>query len=165
MVEEGVKKTKLIYERGGERPVRFEGPHGSFRYTDPDDRSRTQVVGPHGMRGDLEFGPAAPGPFREVVGHIDEAKVVFRYRPWGSVEPGRHAFEIQCEGSEYTLVARGRRPVPQLEDANGHVLARFGKKAGTAVRGLNPDEDILVALIAGSGLVEVTLPQDWLTRH
>ena len=152
-----MKKTKLIQNRGVSRPSAFEGPHGTFRFIDIGDKSRTKVVGPHGMRGELEFGPSAPGPFGEVIGQIDDSKVVFRYRPWGSMEPGRHSFEIRYEGAEYTLVARGRRPVPQLENTDGLVLAM--------PRVLNPDEDVLVALIAGSGVADVTLPQGWLARH
>lgn len=160
-----MKKTKLIQERGTARPTELVGPHGSFTFVDGKDQSRTRVVGPNGIRGELEFGPTAPGPFGELIGYIDESKVVFRYRPWGSIEPGRHAFDIRFEGAEYVLVSRGRRPVPQLEDAHGLVLAIFGKKSGAASRALNPDEDILVALIAGSGVADVTLPQSWLARH
>jgi len=160
-----MKKTKLIQDRGSSRPTAFEGPHGTLRFFDIEDKSRTKVVDRHGMRGELEFGPSAPGPFGEVIGQIDESKVVFRYRPWGSMEPGRHSFEIRYEGTEYSLVARGRRSVPQLEDTDGLVLAVFGKRGGTASRALNPDEDVLVALIAGSGVADVTLPQSWLARH
>ena len=160
-----MKKTKLVRDRGEARPSRFIGPHSTIRFIDRHDNARTRVCGPHGMEGGLEFGPTAPGPFGEVIGHIDESKVVIRYRPWGSVEPARPAFEIRFEGTEYVLVARGRRPTPQLEDIDGQVLARFGKRVGSATRSLNPDEEILVALIAGSGVADTTMPQSWSARR
>jgi len=113
----------------------------------------------------LEFGPTKPGPFGEVIGLIDESKVVFRYRPWGSVEPGRHAFEVRYEGAEYVLVSRGRRPTARLEAIDGTVLAMFGGRSGRSWEGLTVEEEVLVALIAGSGLADVTLPQSWAARH
>lgn len=113
----------------------------------------------------LEYGPSVPGPFGEVVGLIDESKVVFRYLPWGTVEAGRHAFEIRHEGTEYVLASRGRRrPVPTLETSDGRPLATFGR-SGTAADPLEPAEVMLVALIAGSGIYSVTLPQSWAARH
>jgi hypothetical protein len=117
------------------------------------------------VRGLLEYGPSKPGPFGEVIGLIDESKVVFRYKPWGSVEPGRHAFEVRYEGTEYVLVSRGRRPTARLEAMDGTVLAVFGSRSGRVRAGLSPEEEVLVALIAGSGLAEVTLPQSWAARH
>jgi hypothetical protein len=122
-------------------------------------------VGSSGVRGLLEYGPSKPGPFGEVIGLIDESKVVFRYKPWGSVEPGRHAFEVRYEGTEYVLVSRGRRPTARLEAMDGTVLAVFGGRSGRVRAGLSPEEEVLVALIAGSGLAEVTLPQSWAARH
>ena len=90
---------------------------------------------------------------------------LFRYRPFGSVEPGRHSFEVRYEGTEYVLVSRGRRPKPQLESADGAVLAVFGSRSGRAAHSLTVEEEVLVALIAGSGIGAVTLPQSWNARH
>ncbi|MBT8216974.1 MAG: hypothetical protein KJO17_09005, partial [Acidimicrobiia bacterium] len=79
------------------------GPFGAIRYVANQSRSRTRVVGPTGVRGLLEFGPAAPGPLGEVLGLIEESKVVLRYLPWGSLEPGRHSLEVHYEGTDYVL--------------------------------------------------------------
>ena len=160
-----MKRTKLVTDRGATRPAKLHGPFGTMRFTDLDQKGRTRVVGPSGATGLLKFGPTTPGPLGEVVGLIDESKVVFRYRPWGSVEPGRHAFEIRYEGAEYVLVSRGRGPTPQLEAGDGKVLAAFGRRWGRASRELTDVEAVLVALIAASGIAAVTLPQGWLARH
>jgi hypothetical protein len=158
-------KTKLIRDRGASRPRLLKGPFGTVTFTAPEQNSKTWAVGPTGVRGLLEYGPSVPGPFGEVVGLIDESKVVFRYLPWGSVESGRHAFQVRYEGAEYILVSRGRRrPVPTLEAVDGRVLATFAG-SGTAADELTVEEVILVALIAGSELASVTMPQSWAARH
>ena len=158
-------KTKLILDRGATRPRSLKGAFGTVTFTAPEQNAKTWAVGPGGMRGLLEYGPSVPGPFGEVVGLIDESKVVFRYLPWGSVEPGRHAFEIRHEGAAYVLASRGRRrPVPTLENGNGRVLATFGR-TGTATEDLSPGEVLLVGLIAGSSIYDVTMPQSWAARH
>jgi len=162
-----MQKTKLIRTRGGERPTEFICRSQTFRFVDLAVKGKTRAVGPTGLRGLLEFGPSTPGPFGEVVGLIDESKVVFRYLPWGSVAPGRHSFEVRYEGAEYLLVSRGRRGTPTLEAADGTALATFGRhsNSGRAADGLSAAEELLVALIAGSGLGKVTLPQSWAARH
>ena len=160
-----MQKTRLVRGRGESRPTEFRRDSRSVRFVDRDQKGKTRVVGPTGVRGLLEYGPSKPGPFGEVVGLIDESKVVFRYRPWGSVEPGRHAFELRHEGTEYVRVSRGRRPAPRLEAMDGTVLAVFGSRSGRAWPGLTVVEEVLVALIAGSGLADVTLPQSWAARH
>ncbi|MCP5114394.1 MAG: hypothetical protein GY953_26490, partial [bacterium] len=147
-----MRKTKLTRRRGESRPIHFtRGGHGQVRFIDRDRNSATRVIGPTGVHGLLPFGPSSPGPFGEVVGLIDESKVVFRYLPWGSVEAGRHAFDVRHEGAEFVLVSRGRRPVSQLETSDGKVVAVFGNRSGRAARSLTPEEEVLVALIAGSG--------------
>ncbi|NNF09335.1 MAG: hypothetical protein HKN74_03530 [Acidimicrobiia bacterium] len=129
-------------------------------------RSRTRVVGPTGVRGLLEFGPAAPGPLGEVLGLIEESKVVLRYLPWGSLEPGRHSLEVHYEGTDYVLVSRGaRRPTPHLETSDGTPLAAFSGRRGKAAPDLSEQEAVLVALIAGSGIADITRPQTWAVRH
>ncbi len=162
-----MKKTKLIRTRGVDRPAEFRIQSRTVRFVDQAVRGKTRAVGPTGMRGLLEFGPSTPGPFGEVVGLIDESKVVFRYLPWGSVEPGRHSFEVRYEGAEYLLVSRGRRGTPTLEEAGGTALAVFGRysSSGRASDDLTAAEEVLVALIAGSGLAQATLPQSWAARH
>jgi len=160
-----MQKTKLKRSRDGSRPTEFTRHSRTVRFVDGGHNGTTRVVGPTGLRGMLEFGPSSPGPFGEVVGLIDESKVVFRYRPWGSVERGRHAFEVRYEGAEYVLVSRGRRATPQLEELDGTTLAVFGPRIGRASSELTYEEEILVALIAGSGLARVTLPHGWATRH
>lgn len=160
-----MKRTKLVTDRGATRPARLHGPFGVMRYTDLNENGRTRVVAPSGAVGLLKFGPTTPGPFGEVAGLIEESKVVFRYRPWGSVERGRHAFEIRFEGAEYLLVSRGRGPTPQLEVGDGQVLAAFGGRRGRASQTLSDEEAVLVALIAASGIADITLPQGWLSRH
>ena len=158
-------RTKLIHDRGATRPRRLTGVFGTVTFTAPEQNAKTWAVGPDGMRGLLEYGPSVPGPFGEVVGLIDESKVVFRYLPWGSVESGRHAFEIRHEGDAYVLASRGRRrPVPTLENGDGRVLATFGR-SGTAADGLSAAEVLLVGLIAGSSIFSVTMPQSWAARH
>jgi hypothetical protein len=161
----GMNKTKLNRGRRETRPTEYTGDFGRVRFIDREEKGTTRAIGPTGMRGFLEYGPTRPGPFGEVVGLIDESKVVFRYLPWGSVEPGRHAFEVRYEGSEYVLASRGRRPTPRLEAVDGSVLATFGARSGSVGDSLTPAEYLLVALIAGSGLAEVTLPQSWMARH
>ena len=158
-------KTRLIRTRGETRPTEFRRNSRSVRFVDRETRGKTRAVGPTGVRGLLEYGPSKPGPFGEVVGLINESKVVFRYLPWGSLEPGRHAFEVRFEGAEYILVSRGRRPTPRLEAMDGTLVAVFGNRSGRAWPGLSLEEEILVALIAGSGLARVTLPQSWAARH
>ena len=158
-------KTTLVRARGETRPVAFACHGDSFHYVDRAERSKTRVVGPTGIHGHLEFGPTTPGPFGEVVGLIHESKVVFRYRPWGAVEPGRHALEVRYEGAEYVLVSRGRRPTPQLEAIDGAVLAVFGSRKGRLARDATSEEEVLVALIAASGIAGITLPQSWAARH
>jgi len=160
-----MRKTTLVRARGETRPVEFICHHDTYKYLDRSDRSKTRVSGPTGVHGYLEFGPTTPGPFGEVVGLIDESKLVFRYQPWGSVERGRHALEVRYEGSEYVLVSRGRRPTPQLELIDGTVLARFGPRKGRLARSLTPEEGVIVALIAASGIADITLPQSWAARH
>lgn len=160
-----MKRTKLVIDRGATRPARLHGPFGVMHFTDLEQNGSTRVVAPSGAVGLLKFGPTTPGPLGEVAGLIDESKVVFRYRPWGSIEPGRHAFEIRYEGAEYVLVSRGRGPTPQLEAVDGEVLAAFGSRLGRASQTLSDDEAVLVALIAASGIADVTLPQGWLARH
>jgi hypothetical protein len=158
-------RTKLIRDRGASRPRLMKGPFGTVTFTAPDQNSKTWAVGPTGVRGQLEYGPSVPGPFGEVVGLIDRSKVVFRYLPWGFIEPGRHAFHILFEGAEYVLASRGRRrPVPTLETVDGRVLATFAR-SGTAADDLTVEEVVLVALIAGSELADVTMPQSWAARH
>jgi len=161
----GMKKTRLVTERGASRPARLDGPFGTMHYADLDQNGKTRVASRSGLHGLLRFGPSTPGPFGEVVGLINESKVVFRYRPFGSVEAGRHAFEVRYEGAEYVLVSRGRGPTPRLETGDGKALAAFGSRRGRASRELTEDETILVALIAGSGIAEVTMPQGWLARN
>ncbi len=160
-----MQKTQLIRPRGQTRPTEFTFSDRTIRFVDRGRNGKTRVLGPTGIRGLLEFGPSSPGPFGEVVGRVDESKVVFRYRPWGSVERGRHAFEVRYEGTEYVLVSRGRRPTPQLEAVDGRILAVFGSRSGRIARNVTPEEEVLVALIAGSGLADVTLPQSWAARH
>jgi hypothetical protein len=160
-----MKKTRLKRERGELRPAEFDGHLGSVRFTDRSQNSRTRAVGPDGLRGMLQYGPSTPGPFGEVIGLIDEAKVVFRYLPWGAVVAGRHAFEVRHEGAEYVLVSRGRRPTPQLETPDGTVVATFAGRTGTVADSLTPAEYLLAALIAGSGIGDVTLPQSWNARN
>jgi len=162
---QGMHKTRLIRSRSEGRPTEFRHNSRSVHFVDRDQKGKTRAVGPTGVRGLLEFGPSKPGPFGEVIGLIDESKVVFRYLPWGSVEAGRHAFEVRFEGAEYILVSRGRRPTPRLEAADGTVMAVFGNRSGQAWPGLTAEEEVLVALIAGSGLAAVTLPQSWAARH
>ncbi|NNC91913.1 MAG: hypothetical protein HKN80_05425 [Acidimicrobiia bacterium] len=160
-----MKKTRLVRARGESRPTQFRRDSRSVRFVDTETRGKTRAVGPTGIRGLLEYGPSKPGPFGEVIGLIEESKVVFRYLPWGAVEPGRHSFEVRYEGAEYVLVSRGRRPTPQLEAIDGTVLAVFGNRSGRASSELTQQEEVLVALIAGSGLANVTLPQSWAARH
>ncbi|MGI9647721.1 MAG: hypothetical protein ACR2OI_04305 [Acidimicrobiia bacterium] len=160
-----MKSTKLVTDRGATRPAELRGPFGTMQFTDLNQMGRTRVVAPSGAVGLLRFGPTTPGPFGEVVGLIEESKVVFRYRPWGSVEPGRHSFEIRHEGAEYVLVSRGRGPKPQLETVDGRLLAVFGERRGRVAPGLTEEEAVLVALITASGIADVTLPQGWLARH
>lgn len=126
---------------------------------------KTWAVGPSGKRAHLDYGPAVPGPFGEVVGLIDDGKVVFRYLPWGTVAPGRHAFEVRYEGAEYVLASPGRRrPIPTLTDSDGRTIATFGR-TGSIAEGVSDEESLLVALIAGSFVYRVTLPQSWAARH
>ncbi|MDH3538397.1 MAG: hypothetical protein OEP52_00215 [Acidimicrobiia bacterium] len=158
-------KTRFVASGGESRPTEFRFDSRSFCFIDREQSGKTRVVGPTGVRGLLEYGPSTPGPFGEVIGLIDESKVVFRYRPWGSVEPGRHSFEVLYEGTEYVLVSRGQRPSAQLESIDGAVLAVFGGRSGRASADLTAEEEVLVALIAGSRLAEVTLPQSWAARH
>lgn len=162
-----MQKTKLTRARGSDRPTEFTCQSQTVRFVDQAVKGKTRAVGPNGLRGLLEFGPSTPGPFGEVVGLIDESKVVFRYLPWGSVEPGRHSFEVRYEGAEYLLASRGRRGTPTLEAVDGTALATFGRysDSGRAADDLTPAEEILVALIAASGLALVTLPQSWAARH
>ena len=160
-----MEKTTLVRGRGEPRPVEFVCHGESFRYLDRAERSKTRVIGPTGIRGHLDFGPTTPGPFGEVVGLIDESKVVFRYRPWGSVERGRHALDVRYEGAEYILVSRGRRPTPRLESIDGTTVAVFGPRRGRLARVATPQEGVLVALIAASGIANITLPQSWAARH
>ncbi|MBT8165832.1 MAG: hypothetical protein KJP22_05475 [Acidimicrobiia bacterium] len=160
-----MRKTTLVRERGDTRPVAYTCHGDSYHYVDRAERSKTRVVGPTGIRGHLDFGPTTPGPFGEVVGLIEESKVVFRYRPWGSVEPGRHALDVRYEGAEYILVSRGRRPTPHLESIDGTTLAVFGNRKGRLARIATPHEGILAALIAASGIANITLPQSWAARH
>lgn len=158
-------KTKLHTPRGDVRPSEFRGPFGTVRFTNNTKSDNTDAIGPTGIHGVLEYGPSKPGPFGEVIGLIDDSKVVFRYLPWGSVEPGRHAFEVRYEGAEYVLASRGRRPTAGLEALDGSVLATFGARGGKVSDRLTPAEYVLVALVAASGLAEVTLPQSWMARH
>jgi hypothetical protein len=160
-----MRKTILQRERGETRPVAFVSHGETFHYVDRAERLKTRVIGPTGIHGHLNFGPTTPGPFGEVVGLIEESKVVFRYRPWGSVERGRHALDIRYEGAEYILVSRGRRPAPQLEAIDGTILAVFGNRRGRLARLATPQECVLVALIAASGIANITLPQSWAARH
>jgi hypothetical protein len=160
-----MKKTTLVRKRGETRPVEFCWRGETFRYVDLADRSKTRVIGPTGIHGHLQFGPTTPGPFGEVVGLIEESKVVFRYRPWGSVERGRHALDVRYEGAEYILVSRGRRPTPRLERFDGATVAVFGTRRGQLARASTPQERVLVALIAASGIANITLPQSWAARH
>ena len=160
-----MKKTRLKRERGESRPAAFDGHLGTVRFTDRVHNSRTRATGPAGRHGFLEFGPSTPGPFGEVIGLIEESKVVFRYLPWGAVVAGRHAFEVRHEGAEYVLASRGRRPTPQLETPDGTVVATFGGRTGTVADSITPTEYLLAALIAGSGIGDVTLPQSWSARH
>lgn len=160
-----MKRTKLVTDRRASRPASLRGPFGTMHYSDLDQNGKTRVTGPTGIHGLLKYGPSTPGPLGEVIGLIEESKVVFRYRPWGSVEPGRHAFEIRYEGAEYVLVSRGRGPTPQLESSDGKTLAAFGGRRGRASHKLSEDEAVLVALIAASGIADVTLPQGWLARN
>ena len=159
-----MRRTKLVFQRGASRPRQLKGPFGVVTFTAPEQNAKTWAVGPDAMRGLLEYGPSVPGPFGEVVGLIDEAKVVFRYLPWGLVEPGRHSFQIRYEGAEYVLASRSRRGLPTLEGADGRVLATFGR-SGTAADDLSPAEVVLVGLIAGSEIGAVTMPQSWAARH
>ena len=160
-----MRRTKLVQDRSASRPRQLKGAFGAVTFTAPGQNAKTWAVGPDGTRGLLEYGPSTPGPFGETVGLIDESKVVFRYLPWGSVEPGRHAFQIRYEGAEYVLASRGRRrPIPTLEGIDGRVVATFGR-SGTAATGLSPAEIVLIGLIAGSEIAAVTLPQSWAARH
>lgn len=160
-----MRRTKLVYDRGATRPRQLRGPFGSVTFTAPDQNSKTWAVGPTGIRALLEYGPSVPGPFGEVVGLIDEGKVVFRYLPWGTVEAGRHAFEVRYEGAEYVLASRGRRrPLPTLTASDGRTVATFGR-TGSVAEGISKEEVMLVALIAGSAVFQVTMPQSWAARH
>ena len=160
-----MRRIKLVYDRGATRPRQLGGPFGTITFTAPDQNSKTWTVGPSGIRAHLEYGPSVPGPFGEVVGLIDDGKVVFRYLPWGSIEPGRHAFEVRYEGADYVLASRGRRrPVPTLTASDGRTIATFGR-TGFVADDISGEEYLLVALIAGSDIFQVTMPQSWAARH
>ena len=84
----------------------------------------------------------------------------------GLLECGRHSLEVHYEGTDYVLVSRGaRRPTPRLETSDGTALAAFSGRRGKAAPDLTEQEAVLVALIAGSGIADVTRPQAWAVRH
>lgn len=160
-----MRRIRINRSRGDDRPVSYDGPHGPIKYVEPDDDSRTVVVA-NGSGGALEFGPASPGPFGDTLGWVGDTKVVIRYARWGSYEPGRHAFDVRFGDHEYVLVSRGRRrPRPQLERTDGSIFATYRRSGGAIVKRATAEEAMLVALIGGSGLTNLTLPQYWLPRH
>ncbi len=161
-----MKRIRIHRTRGEDRPVSYDGLHGPLVYAERDDNARTVVVSKRGLYGELEFGPATPGPFGDTLGWVGDTKVIFRYARWGAFERGRHAFEVKFGDHDYVLVSRGRRrPRPQLELPDGHLLAFYNRKGGAIAKSATVQEAILVALVGGSGMATLTLPQYWLPRH
>ena len=161
-----MKRLRIQRERGEIRPTSYEGHHGPLLFVEREDNTRTVVLGHAGGDGELEYGPATPGPFGDVLGRIGDTKVIVRYAPWGTYEPGRHAFNVAFGDEDYVLVSRGRRrPTPQMEMPDGTVMATYGRTGCAISKSATPREEILVALIGGSGIANLTLPQHWLPRH
>lgn len=161
-----MKRIRFRRSRGESRPVSYLGPHGPLVYVARDDRTRTVITAPFIGETELEYGPGTP-PFGDILGRIGDTKVLISYAKWGKYEPGRHAFEIEFGDQDYVLVSRGgRRPTPQLETADdGTLLAIFRRRGGAILESVSREEAILVALIGGSGLTDLTLPQHWSPRR
>lgn len=161
-----MKRIRIKRSRGESRPVSFEGPHGPWRYVALDDNTRTVLSRPLEGNAELEYGPGTPGPFGDILGRIGDTKVVISYAKWGLYTRGRHAFEIEFGDEHYVLVSRGdRRYAPQLELPDGTLVATFSRKGGTISESASLNESVLVALIGGSGIADLTLPQHWSPRH
>ena len=160
-----MNRIRISRTRGDDRPVSYDGRHGPLLYVERQDNMRTVVLGPAGD-GEVEYGPATPGPFGDIRGRIGDTKVVIRLAMWGAFESGRHAFEVTFGDEDYVLVGRGRRrPRPQLETFDGSVLATYSRRGGAISRSATAEQAILVALIGGSGIANLTVPQHWLPRH
>ena len=157
---------RIHRKRGETRPVSYDGHHGPLHFVERQDNMRTVVLGTGGVDGELEYGPATPGPFGDILGRIGDTKVIMRHAPWGAYELGRHTFEVAFGDEDYVLVSRGgRRPTPRLEKSDGSLVATYGRTKGAIARSATVQEAILVALIVGSGVANLTLPQHWLPRH
>lgn len=135
-----------------------------MRFVERDSMSRTRIVGIDAPEGFLDYGPNTPGPFGEVTGYVGEAKLVLRFAPWGAVEAGRHSLEVHLGDDEYVLVSRGLRARTRLERSDGHLVASLRLGAGTLHKEATPMEAVLVALLIGSGIGDVTRPQSWASR-
>ncbi len=160
-----MKRIRIDRNRGEDRPVSYDGHHGPLLYLDRHDNASTAVAGQTGGEGELEYGPSTP-PFGDILGRVGDTKLVMRYAAWGAYEPGRHAFEVELGDDSYVLVSRGRRRLrPHLELPDGRILATFHRRGGRIAKSATPEEAILVALIVGSGVANLTLPQHWLPRH
>ena len=149
--------------RGKGRRSTYVGPHGPIRVSCPQG-ARTLAQG-HGVpRSSLKYGPATAGPFGEVKGWIGEQKLVVRLAPWGT-EVARHALEVRIGDHDYVIRSPGRIAQPTLERADGTVVARLHPLIRFVSDDVSPEEAVLLALIVGSKIHEITLPQAWFARQ
>jgi hypothetical protein len=154
-------KFRLKTRRKGQTGT-YVGPHGPIRVAYPDSL-RTLAHGRSVPRSNVKYGPATSGPFGEVKGWVGDLKLIVRLAPWGT-EVARHALEVQVGDNDYVIRSPGRIAQPTLERVDGTVVARLHPLIRFVSDDISPAEAVLVALILGSGLHRITLPQAWFAR-